>query len=216
LATEQTTAVKPSPAPVLAVKDLSFGWSQPLLFDRLSFQAPAGVGLVIGDDGCGKSTLFSLLAGARTAQSGHLSLSGVVFSEAPSSYRQQVFWIDPQTDAHHGLTAEAFWAEQGRCHPLFDAGRLAALVDGFSMREHIDKPLYMLSTGSRRKVWWIAALASGAPLVLLDQPFAALDGPSARFLTSCLQKAASNPRACWLLAGHVPPENVPLSFMLEL
>ena len=201
---------------MLAVKDLSFGWSQPLLFDRLSFQAPAGVGLVIGGDGCGKSTLLSLLAGARAAQSGHLSLSGVVLNEAPAPYRQQVFWIDPQTDAHHALTAEAFWAAQARCHPLFDAGRVAALVDGFSMREHIDKPLYMLSTGSRRKVWWIAALASGAPLVLLDQPFAALDGPSARFLTDCLQVAATNSSACWLLAGHEPPDHVPLSFMLEL
>lgn len=201
---------------MLEVKDLCFGWSPTLLFDHLAFQAPTGVGLVLGDDGSGKSTLMALLAGALAAKSGRLSIQGVAHGEAPASYRRQVFWIDPQTDAHHALTAPAFWAEQGLHQPQFNAGRVAELVEGFALQEHLEKPLYMLSTGSRRKVWWVAALASGAPLVLLDQPYAALDGPSARFLTSCLQKAASNAKACWLLAGHERPADVPLSFMLEL
>jgi ABC-type transport system involved in cytochrome c biogenesis ATPase subunit len=55
-------------------------------------------------------------------------------------------------------------------YPTAQADRLGALIDGFGLQPHLDKPLYMLSTGSKRKVWLSAALAAGAPLTLIDQP----------------------------------------------
>jgi ABC-type cobalamin/Fe3+-siderophores transport system ATPase subunit len=66
----------------------------------------------------------------------------------------------------------------------------------------------MLSTGSRRKVWWVAAFAANTSVVLLDQPFAALDGPSSRFLCELLDEASGHTDRAWLLADHGVPQGV--------
>jgi ABC-type nitrate/sulfonate/bicarbonate transport system ATPase subunit len=93
---------------------------------------------------------------------------------------------------------------------------LGPLIEGFGLQQHLVKPLYMLSTGSRRKVWLSAALAAGAPLTLIDQPFAALDAPSIRFLTEQLHAASQDHSRVWLLADHAPPDGVALAGIIEL
>lgn len=62
---------------------------------------------------------------------------------------------------------------------------LVDLVAGLSSQEHAGMCLYMLSSGTRRKVLLAAVLASGAALTLLDEPFATLDRPSVNFLLRC-------------------------------
>jgi hypothetical protein len=57
----------------------------------------------------------------------------------------------------------------------------------------MDKKLFMLSTGSKRKVWLAAGFASGADLLLLDEPFAALDAPSIAFVKELLQDISAHP-----------------------
>ena len=74
----------------------------------------------------------------------------------------------------------------------------------------------MLSTGSKRKVWLAAACASGAPLTLLDEPFAALDKTSIRCLLGVLGDAAAQPQRAWVLADYVAPPGVPLAWQLDL
>lgn len=201
---------------MLSVEDLCFSWPQQPLFEQLSFQVPAGVSVVVGDDGVGKSTLLTLLAGAIQPQSGRMVIDGVAHDQHPETYRQNAFWIDPQTDAYNAITANEFLKRQGEHFPHFDAQRIAPLVQGFSLEPHMDKPLYMLSTGSRRKVWWVAAFAANTPVVLLDQPFAALDGPSSRFLCDLLNEASGHTDRAWLLADHGVPPAVNPKVVIEL
>jgi ABC-type multidrug transport system ATPase subunit len=202
--------------PVLQVKGLRFGWSESLLFDGLSFDVPPGVSLVRGDDGCGKSTLLRLLAGAQNADSGSLVLHGIHLDERHDAYRHKVFWIDPQTEAHDALAAKGYLESLSHHYPNFSAEAMVELVQGFGLGPHLSKPMYMLSTGSRRKVWLTAAFAAGTPLTLIDQPFAALDAPSIRFLRELLRDAAAHPARAWLLADHEAPESVPLARTIEL
>ena len=74
----------------------------------------------------------------------------------------------------------------------------------------------MLSTGSKRKVWLAAAFASGAPVTLLDEPFAALDQASIGFVMELLQDAAQHPTRAWVLAHYEAPGEVPLAAIIEL
>jgi ABC-type multidrug transport system ATPase subunit len=202
--------------PVLQVKGLQFAWGDRVLFNGLSFDLPPGVSLVRGDDGSGKSTLLSLLAGAQTASAGTLAIHGIRLDQQHDAYRHQVFWIDPQTEAHDALAAGGYLDSLSRHYPRFSADTMAELVDGFALGPHLAKPMYMLSTGSRRKVWLTAAFAAGTPLTLIDQPFAALDGPSLRFLRELLQDAAEHPSRAWLLADHEAPDGVALARTIEL
>jgi ABC-type multidrug transport system ATPase subunit len=202
--------------PVLQVKGLGFGWPGRPLFHDLSFDLPPGVSLVRGDDGSGKSTLLGLIAGALLPEAGTLSIQGVRLHEQHDAYRHRVFWIDPQTEAHDALAAGGYLESLSRHYPRFDNDTFNELVDGFGLRPHLGKPMYMLSTGSRRKVWLTAAFSSGTPLTLIDQPFAALDAPSARFLRELLQDASSHTSRAWLLADHEAPEGVLLTKKIEI
>lgn len=202
--------------PVLQVRGLRFGWPGYPLFHDLTFDLPPGVGLVRGDDGSGKSTLLALIAGAQALEAGSLVVQGVPLREQHDAYRQRVFWIDPQTEAHDAIAAGGYLESLSRHYPRFDKEALSDMVEGFGLRPHLSKPMYMLSTGSRRKVWLTAAFSVGTPLTLIDQPFAALDAPSIRFLRELLQDVSSHPTRAWLLADHEAPEGVVLSKTIEL
>ena len=76
--------------------------------------------------------------------------------------------------------------------------------------------MYMLSTGSRRKVWLAAAFSAGATLTLLDDPFAALDRPSIAFTLAMLHKAATDPARAWLLADYQAPTGLSLASVIDL
>lgn len=201
---------------VLQVQDLKFGWAGRPLFQGLSLAVPPGVSLVTGDDGCGKSTLLRLIAGDLATQGGSLALPGTDAGATTAAWRQRVFWIDPHTDAHDAVRAGDYLTSLPAQYPDFSAEAVAELVEGFALEAHLAKPLYMLSAGSRRKVWLTAAFAAGTPLTLIDQPFAALDGPAMRFLRELLQDVAGHPRRAWLIADHEAPAGVPLASTIQL
>jgi len=207
----------PADHPVLRVADLHFAWPNHLpLFEGLTFALAPGVHLLRGGDGCGKSTALALLAGERAALSGALQVAGVSWQHSPTAYRQAVFWIAPDTVDFDAVSAREAWSALGARYPSFDPALLGDLAAAFGLTEHAHKPLYMLSTGSKRKVWLCAAFAAGAPLTLIDQPFAALDAPSIRLLRELLIEASEHPSRAWLLADHEAPTGIKLGTVVDL
>lgn len=202
---------------LLQVQNLRFAWpNQPPLFDGLSFTLTPGLHLVRGDDGCGKSTLLALLAGVHTDLSGSLVLDGVSLAADRAAYQARVFWIDPASDAFDAISANAFLASQAERFPQFQPALAQELAQALGLTPHLHKPLYMLSAGSKRKVWLSAAMASGAPLTLSDQPFAALDAPSTRLLRELLTDASEHSKRAFVLADHEAPHSVPLTSVIDL
>jgi ABC-type multidrug transport system ATPase subunit len=195
---------------------LSFSYRQRKLFTDWSVRIPAGVTLVRGGDGSGKTTLLRLLAGELPADAGQLEVNGVSLRYQPAAYRQQVFWVDPRTSAFDRTTPVEYFKSLHRIYPGFDEQLLGELINGLLLTPHVDKPLYMLSTGSKRKVWLAGAFASGAAVTLLDEPFAALDKASIGILMKLLEVAAHHPARAWVLAHHEAPGNVPLAGVIEL
>ncbi len=187
---------------ILQADLLCFSYPQGALFSNLSFQLPPGVSLVRGGDGRGKTTLLRLLAGDVAADSGQLQIKGVHLRGAPAQYRQQVYWVDPRSTAFDQVVPADYFASLHAHYPLWDATALPALTEGLSLTEHLHKPMYMLSTGSKRKVWLAAAFASGAAVVLLDDPFAALDKPSIAFVMQQLRRVAQQQAQACVVAHY--------------
>lgn len=207
---------KLNPPAVLQIDGLCFAYPQRELFTGLSASIPSGVTLVSGGDGSGKTTLLQVLAGALPAQKGDLQINNIRLRDQPATYREHIFWVDPRTTAFDHISAADYFKTLPFAYPRFDEKALADLIDGLSLVPHVDKPLYMLSTGSRRKVWLAAALASGATLTLLDEPFAALDKASISFVLACLQDVACHPTRAWVVAAYEPPGQVPLASVIDL
>lgn len=205
------------PKPVLQADALSFGYpqTQRLLFDKLPVSLPPGVTWVCGDEGVGKTTLLLWLAGTLPPH-GQVRLRGLVLAQNSSAYRQQVAWFDARDPSLDQQTARQIFSTLPQRHPGFDTAALQAHIEGLSLTPHLDKALYMLSTGSRRKVFMAAALASQAAVILLDQPFVALDRPSITYLLGVLTDAAASTDRAWVVADYVAPENVALAGVIAL
>ncbi len=203
-------------AVVLRLKDLRFHYPERELFTHLSADITAGVTLVRGGDGRGKTTLLRLVAGALAAHGGGLQIHGLSLQDQAQAYRRQVFWVDPRSEAFDALTPAEYADSLRGSYAGLDEQLLEELVDGLALAPEMHKQLYMLSTGSKRKVWLAAAFASGAPVTLLDTPFAALDKASAGFVLALLQEAAEHPGRAWLVADHTAPAGVRLAGAIDL
>lgn len=208
-------AATPPPA-ILTALQLGFATPERTLFTGLSLHLSTGVTLVCGGENSGKTTLLRLLAGELTAHAGTLSINGICLKDQPVAYKEQVFWVAPRSDAFDQLIVADYFTAAQRIFPHFDAQLLAGLIAGLSLTEHLNKALYMLSAGSKRKVWLAAAFASGAAVTLLDEPFAALDMASIRFITELLADAAQHSGRAWVIADYEAPKGLALAGMIDL
>ncbi|MEU5690984.1 ATP-binding cassette domain-containing protein [Actinosynnema sp. NPDC020468] len=134
--------------------------------------------------GSGKSTLFAVLLGYVTPDSGEVRLSG------------DIAWV-PQHPAFAGRTvAEELELTTGRV----DREILASVA-----ADHlVDRPITALSTGERQRVAVARALTrvrAGAAVLLLDEPTAHLDPPTASLVMTAIHQAAAEGAAV-LLATH--------------
>lgn len=203
--------------PFLQIDGLCLGYlGQPALFDRWSAALPAGLTLLGGDTSRGKTSLLRWLAGELPG-AGRLTLAGRRLDTDPAAWRRAVCWIDPRDAAWDALRPDALMAAQQARHPGFDAAAWQRHVDGFELQPHRVKAMFMLSTGTRRKVALAAALSAGCALTLLDEPTAGLDRPALAWLAQALADAAAVPgRACLLASAWGLEDRLPLAGTLTL
>ncbi|SEL92958.1 ABC transporter [Variovorax sp. YR750] len=209
--------MNPSSPALLRIDALSFAYpDQPPLVSGWNASIGPGVTLLYGDTGTGKSALLRVIAGMLPASSGRLTVAGATLDTAPEAYRRQVFFVDPVTDRFDQLTARECTASLAEGDAGFDEAKWQAIAEGFSLAPHLDKKMFMLSTGSKRKVWMAAGLASGRPLVLLDEPTAGLDMPSTRCLWSTLSGFDGQQGRAVIVASAARIDTVPLAATIEL
>lgn len=201
---------------ILLTHGLVFAFPQQPVFSGFSVAIPNGLTYVVGDESSGKTTLLRLFAGDLTPQAGSIAVCGINKAGNLASYKQHVFWVDPRTSAHDGISPSEYFDLQRRIYPAFDDVMLAKLIEGLSLNDHASKAMYMLSAGSKRKVWLAAAFASGATVTLLDEPFAALDKASINFLIQQLEISAQKSKRAWVIADYEVPQNLTTNYTIDL
>lgn len=182
---------------LLQAHDLGFAHPGHTLFAGLSFAIGPGLTLLRGGDGRGKTTLLRLIAREIAPKAGRIECDA-----AP------VFFETPADPAHDDVVVRDWLAARQQRFSGWRADLAAGLIEDFGLAEHLAKPMYMLSTGSRRKVWLVAASACEAQVTLLDMPFAALDGPSGRRLADILADAAARADRAWVVADYDLPASL--------
>jgi ABC-type multidrug transport system ATPase subunit len=206
----------PSSPPILQLENIGFAYpDQPAIASGWNAAVGPGVTLLYGDTGAGKSALLQVIAGTLPA-TGRLTVAGTRLDASPEAYARHVFFVDPGTDRFDQLTARECTRQLTEGDTGFDPAAWQALADGFSLAPHLDKQMFMLSTGSRRKVWMAAGLASGRPLLLLDEPTAGLDAGSTRCLWQALTAVAAQARRAVLVASAAQIDTVPLAATIAL
>jgi ATP-binding cassette subfamily F protein 3 len=177
---------------MLSVNDLTYRIGPRLLFEKAGFSLPAGarVGLV-GRNGTGKTTLFRMLLGEVSPESGTVSLPrgvriGAVAQEAPAGPESLVEVVLAADTERAALIAEAEHADGLRRAEietrLADIGahsapaRAAAILHGLGFDEEAQRrPCADFSGGWRMRVALAAVLFAEPDLLLLDEPTNYLD-----------------------------------------
>lgn len=120
---------------------------------------------VVGQSGCGKTTLLNLLSGYDTASSGRITRSG----GARMVYQQDGLypWRTAGQNIEIGLRHIGSRAERSR-----QLGEMLELIGLTGFADHYP---HQLSGGMRQRVELARALAADADILLMDEPFSALD-----------------------------------------
>tara|TARA_B100001057_G_scaffold467182_1_gene525071 strand:- start:22 stop:777 length:756 start_codon:yes stop_codon:yes gene_type:complete len=159
----------------LIVKNLSKRFGEKLILDRLSLSIESGEFIsLVGSSGSGKSTILRLIAGLEHPSSGSISVDGTPVS-GPGPDRGMVFqkyslypWLNAAANVAFGMRLQ-------RMKPTEIRERTAYFLEVVGLSEAGNKLPRELSGGMQQRVAIARALATNPSILLLDEPFGALD-----------------------------------------
>ncbi|HZF74304.1 MAG TPA: ABC transporter ATP-binding protein [Acetobacteraceae bacterium] len=200
-----------SPAP-LSVEHLTVAYGErPAVWD-VTWAAPPGLTAIVGPNGAGKSTLIKAALGLVPALSGQVRFFGRPLEEVRDRVgylpqRASVDWDFPATALDVVAMARyprmRWWGPVPRRHR--DAARDALAQVG--MAELADRQIGRLSGGQQQRVFLARALAQDADLVLMDEPFAAVDAATEQAIVAVLRDLVARGRS--VVAVHHDLGTVP-------
>ncbi len=140
-----------------------------------------GALLLLGPNGCGKSSLLRLVAGLSPPAEGRIAWNGVSIDDDPALHHRRVRYL-AHLDALKPALSVAdnlrFWAGfYGG-----DEARVPAVLDRLGIGHLADAPAQLLSAGQRRRTALARVIVTPSPLWLLDEPTVTLDEDSIRVL----------------------------------
>jgi len=170
---------------------------------------------LIGPSGCGKSTLLRMIGGLETADEGRLSVGGLTPKQAQSDKR---FGFVPQSPAlfpwrtvieNMRLPFEVNRKKGGGAS--YDEREAAEWLASVGLGDFLTAYPRELSGGMQQRVGIVRAFASGAPILLMDEPFSALDEITREMIRHQLMDIWEQHKKTVVFVTHSIPEAVFLS-----
>lgn len=185
----------------LQLQNIALGYPGLDLFRRLSMNIEAGTTLaVLGANGSGKSTFVKMLLGLMEPLAGELVW--------PSGRPTEIGYLAQMSEFDHrfpirvrDLAAMGAWGGFGLRAGLDRAGRAqvnAALTEA-GVADLADRALHTLSGGQLQRTLFARVILQDAPLILLDEPFAAVDQTTEAHLLTIIRNWQAEGRAVVLV-----------------
>lgn len=176
--------------------------------DRTSFKVKEGEFItILGPSGCGKSTILRIVAGLEEPSSGHVYLDGHEV-KGPGPDRGMVFqsytlypWLNVEDNIAFGLKLKG--TSQKRCKEVAQHYLDLIGLNGFEKHYPIQ-----LSGGMKQRVAIARALANDPEILLMDEPFGALDAQTRSIMQEILLKAWEESKKTILFITHDVEESI--------
>jgi ribosome-dependent ATPase len=173
---------------VAVVQELTHRYGSVTALERISTELPAGrlVGL-IGPDGVGKSSLLSIIAGARAIQDGAVTVLGTDIADAATraricpriAYMPQGLGKNLYPDLSVQENIDFFARLFGQARAERD-WRIKELLEGTGLSTFAERPAKKLSGGMKQKLGLCCSLIHDPDLLILDEPTTGVDPLSRR------------------------------------
>lgn len=201
--------------PILELKNINYSYHTPEgetpALSRISFSlAPGEFTSVVGPSGCGKSTLLSLIAGLLAPESGKIFLNGIPLTENAASigYMLQHDHLFEWRSVYRNVL---LGAEINRTLNADTKNRARILLEQYGLSRFWRSRPSQLSGGMRQRAALIRTLLLDPELLLLDEPFSALDYQTRLTVSDDIGQIIRRSGKTALLVTHDLSEAVSLS-----
>jgi len=202
---------------MIAVENIGFAYGRhETVFDDFSFSVARGEILaVIGPSGGGKTTLLYLLAGLRLPRSGRVSINGQRL-DRPRPGNGLVLqdhgllpWSTVRDNVALGLKIRRFYGPDGRhspndftVDPALADQKIAYWLSRLDIADLADKYPAQLSRGQRQRTAIARTMTLDPDVLLMDEPFSALDAPTSESLQDLVATLARESDLTTVIVTH--------------
>lgn len=159
---------------------------------------------IIGPSGCGKSTILSILANIESLTQGEIKMKGKVKVGYMLQQDSLFPWKTVLENCYIGLKIQKQDTKENK-------NKVLKLLKKYGLYEFKDKYPSSLSGGMRQRVALIRTLATNPDILLLDEPFSALDYQTRLKLSDDLYKIIKNEKKSAIMVTHDIAEAISLS-----
>jgi NitT/TauT family transport system ATP-binding protein len=179
--------------------------------EEISFDVRKGEFVaILGPSGCGKSTLMLIIAGLLDATRGEVYVSGNQVRE-PQTHVGIVFQKPVLLDWRKALGNVLIQVELRRLNPRDYEDRARHLLKSAGLQGFENKYPYELSGGMQQRVSICRALVHDPPLLMMDEPFGALDALTREQMRIDVERLIMEEQKTVLFVTHSIPEAVQLA-----
>jgi len=165
---------------------LKFSYGSNTVLEKINLSLEKGcIYGLLGENGVGKTTLLSLMAGLKKPQEGSIVADGSIPFDREPSFLQNIY-ILPDQAPHTNETARNFAKQTGRFWKGFSMDIFNEIMDSFE--NDGSKKMSQMSTGQLKKTYISFALACRPKYLLMDEPTNGLDIPSKAQFRSAIMK----------------------------
>jgi zinc/manganese transport system ATP-binding protein len=170
--------------------EVTLGYGRRPAVHHLDGEIPPGsLTAVVGPNGAGKSTLLKGIVGTLRPLEGRISRSGA--TDAPIAYLPQAAEIDRTFPLSvYDLVAMGLWSQAGLFGGVSrkDQGRIEEALAAVGLIGFERRPISTLSGGQMQRALFARLLLQDSPLILLDEPFTAIDAKTTADLLDLVRR----------------------------
>jgi ABC-2 type transport system ATP-binding protein len=190
--------------PTICTKQLTKRYGHTTALDSLDLTIEQGeVFGYLGPNGAGKSTTIALLLGLIRPTSGEARIFDLDVRRDARLIHRRLAYVPSEANLWPSLTGAEALQFLASVHGSVDASYRDELVERFELV--LDKKIRAYSHGNRQKVLLIAAFASRADVLLLDEPTTGLDPLMEQVFRACVREAGARGQTV-LLSSHILSE----------
>lgn len=188
--TVERKAMKIDRAPLIRISNVTLGYDGHPAVHHLDGEMSAGsMTAVVGPNGSGKSTLLKGIVGLLKPIEGHIDVDGLGYREI--SYMPQQAAIDKTFPISVcEMASLGLWSQCGAFGRISKAHRekIARAISAVGLEGFEERTLDTLSGGQLQRALFARVLVQDSPLILLDEPFNAIDTNTAADLMSLIER----------------------------